>query len=88
LKLLREVEDMVYRGHVENGMIRLEDAPMLPEGVEAEVRLLTEGAPRAEEEKVPSVCEAMRDFVGKAEGLPPDASINLDHYRENVPCST
>jgi hypothetical protein len=76
---------MVYRGHVENGMIRLEDAPILAEGVEAEVRLVTEGAPREEEEKIPSVCEAMRDFVGKAEGLPPDASINLDHYLYGLP---
>jgi hypothetical protein len=78
LRFPQEAKDMVYRGHVENGMIRLEDAPILPEGAEAEVRLLTEGEPREEEEKVPSVCEAIRDFVGKAEGLPPDASINLD----------
>jgi len=76
---------MVYRGHVENGMIRLEDAPILAEGVEAEVRLVTEGAPREEEEKIPSVCEAMKGFVGKAEGLPPDASINLDHYLYGLP---
>ena len=76
---------MTYRGHVENGVIRLVDAPILPEGVEAEVRLLTEGAPREEEEKVPSVCEAMRDFVGKAEGLPPDASVNHDHYLYGLP---
>ena len=69
---------MVYRGRVENGVIRLENAPILPEGVEAEVRLLTEGEPREQEEKVPSVCEAIRDFVGKADGLPPDAAINLD----------
>ena len=71
---LREAKDMVYRGHVENGMIRLEDAPILPEGVAAEVRLLTEVEPRQDEEKVPSVCEVLRDFIGKAEGLPPDAS--------------
>ena len=76
---------MVYRGHVENGMIRLEDAPILPEGVRAEVRLLTEGEPREEEEKVPSVCDVIRDFIGKAEGLPPDASINLDHYLYGLP---
>jgi hypothetical protein len=75
---------MVYRGHVENGMIRLEDAPILPEGVEAEVRLLTEDLP-GEEEKVSSVCDAMRDFVGKAEGLPPDASVNHDHYLYGLP---
>ena len=71
---------MVYRGHVENGMIRLEDAPVLPDGVEAEVRLLTEVASHEGEGKVPSVCDALTDFVGKAEGLPPDASINHDHY--------
>ena len=76
---------MVYRGHVENGVIRLDDAPILPEGTRAEVRLLTEGMPREQEERVPSVCEAMRDFVGKAEGLPPDASVNLDHYLYGLP---
>jgi hypothetical protein len=76
---------MVYRGHVENGMIRLEDAPLLPDGVAAEVRLLTEVAPHEEDEKIPSVCESMRDFVGKAEGLPPDASVNHDHYLYGLP---
>jgi hypothetical protein len=76
---------MVYRGHVENGVIRLDNAPTLPEGVEAEVRLLTEGAPPERAEKIPSVCEVLKDFVGKAEGLPPDASINLDHYLYGLP---
>jgi hypothetical protein len=66
---------MVYRGHVENGVIRLEDAPTLRDGAEVEVRLITEG-----EQAIPSVCEVLKDFVGKAEGLPADASMNLDHY--------
>jgi hypothetical protein len=86
LALARKVKDMVYRGHVENGVIRLEGAPFLPEGVAAEVRLLNETPLHdADEEKVPSVCEAMKGFVGKAEGLPPDASINLDHYLYGLP---
>ena len=76
---------MVYRGHVENGVIRLEDAPILPEGVEVEVRLLSENAPQEGEETIPSLCERLKDFVGKAEGLPPDASVNLDHYLYGVP---
>jgi hypothetical protein len=76
---------MVYRGHVENGVIRLEDAPTLPEGVEVEVRLLSKDSSEEGEEGIPSVCEAMKDFVGKAEGLPPDASINLDHYLYGLP---
>ena len=66
---------MVYRGHVENGVIRLEDAPKLRNGAEVEVRLLAEGEP-----PIPSVCEVLKDFVGKADGLPADASMNLDHY--------
>ena len=76
---------MVYRGHVENGVIRLEDAPTLPEGVEVEVRLLADDASREEPPRIPSVCEALKDFVGKAEGLPPDASVNLDHYLYGLP---
>lgn len=76
---------MVYRGHVENGVIRLEDAPALPEGVEVEVRLLTKDVPEGEARKVPNVCEVLKDFVGKAEGLPTDASINLDHYLYGLP---
>ena len=71
---------MVYRGHVENGLIRLEDAATLPEGVEVEVRVLAGSASPEGEDNLPSVCDALRDFVGKAEGLLPDASVNLDHY--------
>ena len=76
---------MVYRGHVVNGVIQLENAPTLPEGVEAEVRLLMESETREGEEKITSVCETLREFVGKAEGLPPDASINHDHYLYGLP---
>jgi hypothetical protein len=76
---------MVYRGRVENGTIRLDDAPQLPEGTEVEVHLVTENASSEKEGNVPSVCEALESFVGKAEGLPPDASINLDHYLYGVP---
>ena len=76
---------MVYRGHVESGTIRLDDAPALPEGIEVEVRLLAEGPAREKEENVPSICETLKDFVGKAEGLPPDASMNLDHYLYGLP---
>ena len=71
---------MVYRGYVENGVIRLEEKPVLPEGVEVEVRLLSEIAPPEGEEDIPSLYERLKDFVGKAEGLPPDLAENHDHY--------
>ena len=76
---------MVYRGRVENGVIWLEDAAVLPEGAEVEVRVLAEKGPEEEERRVSAVCEALREFVGKAEGLPPDASVNLDHYLYGLP---
>jgi predicted DNA-binding antitoxin AbrB/MazE fold protein len=70
---------MVYRGHVENGVIRLQDAPDLPEGVEVEVRVLGEESSEKAEE-IPSLYERLKDVVGKAEGLPPDLAENHDHY--------
>jgi predicted DNA-binding antitoxin AbrB/MazE fold protein len=71
---------MVYRGHVENGVIRLENAPTLPEGVEVEVRLVTEDISQEAEEEIPSLYDRLKDVVGKAEGLPPDLAENHDHY--------
>jgi predicted DNA-binding antitoxin AbrB/MazE fold protein len=70
---------MVYRGHVENGVIRLQDAPDLPEGVEVEVRVLGEESSEKAGE-IPSLYERLKDVVGKAEGLPPDLAENHDHY--------
>jgi hypothetical protein len=49
---------MVYRGHVENGVVRLEDVPTSRDSAEVEVRLLGEG-----EEVIPSVCEVLKEFV-------------------------
>jgi hypothetical protein len=76
---------MVYRGRVENGVIRLEDAPSLPEGIAVEVRLIADNGSQEKEQGMPSVCETLKDFLGKAEGLPPDASVNLDHYLYGLP---
>ncbi len=75
---------MVYRGRVENGVIRLDDRQTLPEGAVVEVHFHAENTP-GNEEKYPSLCEGLKDLIGKAEGLPPDASINLDHYLYGVP---
>ncbi len=76
---------MVYRGHVENGMIRLDDAPTLPEGMEVEVRVLAENSAMEGEEETPSLYERLKDVVGKAEGLPPDLAENHDYYLHGQP---
>lgn len=76
---------MVYRGRVENGLVRLEDAPPLPDGLEVEVHLLAESQPVSGEEAVPSLYERLKDIVGEARGLPPDLAENHDYYLHGRP---
>jgi hypothetical protein len=65
---------------VENGTVRLDDLPVLPEGAKVEVRLLTEDFPMEEERQIPSLYERLKDIVGKADGLPTDLAQNHDFY--------
>ena len=60
---------MVYRGHVENGVIRLEEKPACPEG-RVGSHCYSDTARQDEEDEIPSLYERLKDFVGKAEGLP------------------
>ena len=76
---------MMYRGHVEKGVIQIEGRVALPEGAEVEVHLLTEGPSAGVTGKIPPLRQRLTDFVGQADGLPPDASVNLDHYLYGLP---
>ncbi len=74
---------MVYRGHVENGTIRLEGSVALPEGAEVRVEL---AAPAKEEfhPNEPAIEDKLRAIwadVSKEEWdrLPADLSDHLDH---------
>jgi hypothetical protein len=89
LKLLREVESMVYRGHVVSGTIQLEDSVVLPEG--AEVRVEVRAAEKEEfdpnappiEEKLPAI---MADVPQEEwDRLPADLTDHLDHYIYGTP---
>lgn len=68
---------MVYKGTVKNGVVVLEDAHGLADGAPVEVTL----APEATQ----TLAELFAPFAGKAEGLPPDLSVNHDHYLYGVP---
>ena len=71
---------MVYRGHVENGLIQLEGSVTLPEGIEVRVETVPP-APCGESERGGlSLYERLKPVIGAAKGLPPDASVNVDHY--------
>ncbi|MGA2619618.1 MAG: hypothetical protein ABSF26_18565 [Thermoguttaceae bacterium] len=70
---------MVYRGHIRNGVVVVDDTPSLPEGAEVRVEVLT-----AEEQRSTLGQRLMR-FSGVLRGLPLDLARNHDHYLHGVP---
>ena len=76
---------MTYRGHVNNGVIVLDDSVTLPEGLGVNVEPLAAGQDESAEGEIPTLYERLKPLIGKAVGLPPDASVNHDHYLYGVP---
>lgn len=66
---------MVYKGKIKDGIVVLDDSVSLPEGAEVEVTV----SDSSDENNV-SLYERLKPVIGKAQGLPPDASNNKDHY--------
>ena len=76
---------MTYRGHVENGIVRLDNGIMLPEGVEVQVEILNPTSPERAEESGPTLYEQLEPLIGIAKGLPADLARNHDHYLHGTP---
>jgi len=68
---------MTYRGHVENGVIVLDEPAELPEGASVRVEI-------AEEQEGSTLAERLRDVIGIGEG-PPDLAEHHDHYAHGKP---
>ena len=75
---------MTFRGHVENGVIVLDDPVDLPEGAVCQVDLSPMPA-SAQDEGGSTLAERLSSVIGSIEGLPEDASINHDHYLYGAP---
>lgn len=72
---------MTYRGQVRNGRVVLEDRVALPEGTEVDVQPVKRHQPsKRGKKKTPTLYDRLEAFVGQAAGLPPDMSVNLEHY--------
>ena len=71
---------MVYRGHVENGVIRLEDSATLPDGAEVRVVVVQRDEPPQSDGPGVSLYDRLKPLIGAIKDLPPDASVNVDHY--------
>lgn len=77
---------MVYRGHVEKGVVVLDDAVTLPEGLAVNIE------PSAAGQQVPAIDQngetlgqKLMRHAGKAIGLPSDLAENHDHYLYGTP---
>ena len=77
---------MMYRGHVKNGMVVLDDAVTLPEGIPVQVHCLVREAEQpALDDRGETIGQKLSKYAGKATGLPIDASRNHDHYLYGKP---
>ena len=71
---------MVYRGHVENGVIQLEGSVVLPEGAEVRVEVMAPTPGGETEAGGVSLYERLKPVIGAIKGLPEDFAQNHDHY--------
>jgi hypothetical protein len=82
---------VTVRGKIKNGKVVLEDPEALADGTEVEVRPAKKrksaSKPRKPKAKPGrrSLAERLANVIGKATGLPPDASVNHDHYLYGAP---
>jgi hypothetical protein len=76
---------MTYQGKIENGQVVIGNGVHLPEGASVTV-IITETRPKQESSTHgPTLLERLKGFVGSAKNLPPDASVNVDHYLYGLP---
>ncbi|MEK7755679.1 MAG: hypothetical protein AAB385_00500 [Planctomycetota bacterium] len=71
---------MVYRGHIRDGRIELDEQVRLPEGAPVEVSVNGPSASSGSDEGRSTLYDQLKDFIGSVDDLPSDASINVDHY--------
>lgn len=70
---------MTYNGHVENGVIVLDEPAPLSEGMQVRVEVASQ--PEVlEAGHEATLAERLASLIGKAEGLPADWSENHDAY--------
>lgn len=69
---------MTLLGHIENGVIVLDEATTLPDGMRVRVEFLDESS-------VPTIAERLKNVIGQGKGLPTDLAENHDHYIHGAP---
>ena len=70
---------MTFSGQVHNGVVVLDDPIGLPEGTKVRVEPVDASVEQSEGE-APTLYERLKSVIGQAQGLPDDASLQVDHY--------
>ncbi len=78
--------DAIY----DHGVFRPVVPLSLPEGTRVQLHVEEENGTEQStkmpaEGELPTLLERLKDFVGTVDNLPPDASVNLDHYLYGTP---
>ncbi len=77
---------MTYQGHIENGVIVLDESAHLPDGAKVRVELVPANAGPSEPKSEPrTLYERYKSIIGKAEGWPADFAEQHDHYFHGTP---
>ena len=76
---------MVYDGHVEKGVVIVDDPVSLPDGARVKVEILAPASKDLSDLSEPTLYEQLAPLVGAAKGLPPDLARNHDHYLHGRP---
>jgi len=71
---------MAYRGHIEKGLVVLDDPVLLPEGARVTVDLLADETSERRPDHEGTLYERLEPLIGKAKGLPSDLARNHDRY--------
>jgi len=66
---------MVYRGQVKDGVVVLEGTTAPPDGARVSVRVLKTRARRPAKARERTLYDRLKNIIGKAKGMPPDASV-------------
>jgi len=72
---------MTYRGHIENGVVVMDEDCPIPEGVRVKVELEDNEVSHPHE----ALSEGLLRLAGTIKDMPADMSQNLDHYLYGSP---
>lgn len=71
---------MTYRGHIENGVVVMDEQCAIPDGTVVSIEPITDI-----QDQYRSLSEGLLRLAGTITDMPPDMSVNHDHYLYGCP---